>query len=49
MGIFDVIFKKLKNPETRKILESWVQRDQCRWQESDEVAPGLPQETGRKD
>ena len=48
MGIFDVIFKKLKNPETRKILESWVQRDQCRWQESDEVAPGLPQETGRK-
>jgi uncharacterized protein len=48
MGTFDVIFKKLKNPETRKVFEKWLERDQCRWQESEPIAPGLPQETRGK-
>ena len=47
MGVFDAIFERLKNPGTRAIFESWLERDQCRWQESELAAPGTP-ESGRK-
>jgi len=47
MGVFDVIFARLKDPATRPILESWLERDQCRWQESEPAAPGTA-EAGRK-
>jgi uncharacterized protein len=46
MGVFDAVFKKLRDPAARKVLEGWLERDQCRWQESAPVAPGLPQPAG---
>ena len=44
MGVFDVIFRKLRDPQTRAIFEKWMERDQCRWQENDPVAPGQPRQ-----
>lgn len=41
MGIFDVVFRKLRDAENRKIFESWLKRDQCRWQENDPPSPAL--------
>ncbi len=40
MGIFDVIFRKLRDPENRKVFESWLERDQCRWEENDPIPAG---------
>lgn len=34
MGTFDVLMKKLRDPAQRKVLESWLERDKCRWAES---------------
>lgn len=43
MGLFDVIFRKLRNPACREIFDAWLTRDQCRWQENDAVnVPGQP-------
>lgn len=42
MGLFDVIFRKLKDPETRKVFDAWLAKDQCRWQENDLVPAGEP-------
>ena len=43
MGLFDVLMKRLRDPQTRAILDGWIARDQCRWQENDAVAaPGQP-------
>lgn len=43
MGLFDVIFKKLRDPECRKVFDAWLTRDQCRWQENDALhKPGEP-------
>jgi uncharacterized protein len=33
MGLFDVLFKKLRDPQSREIFERWLERDQCRWEE----------------
>lgn len=35
MGLFDVIFRKLRDPQARAIFDRWMERDQCRWQESE--------------
>jgi hypothetical protein len=43
MGMFDVIFRKLRDPRSRKVLDGWLARDQCRWQESDVVPAGQPE------
>lgn len=43
MGVFDVIFRKLRDPRSRKVLDKWLERDQCRWQESDAVPAGQPE------
>jgi uncharacterized protein len=42
MGMFDALFKRLRDPKDRAIFDSWMRRDQCRWQESDAVAAGEP-------
>jgi sulfatase maturation enzyme AslB (radical SAM superfamily) len=43
MGLFDALMKRLRDPETRAILDRWLERDQCQWQENDAVAvPGQP-------
>ena len=34
MGVFDVIFRKLRDPRARKVLDAWMERDKCRWQET---------------
>jgi His-Xaa-Ser system radical SAM maturase HxsB len=34
MGMFDVIFRKLRDPRSRKVLDAWMERDKCRWQEN---------------
>lgn len=46
MGVFDVIFRKLRDPRSRKILDKWLERDQCRWQESGNVPAGEPEAVG---
>ncbi|MBI5629745.1 MAG: His-Xaa-Ser system radical SAM maturase HxsB [Elusimicrobia bacterium] len=43
MGTFDVLFKKLRDPEARKVLDGWLERDQCRWQESGPAPAGVGQ------
>lgn len=43
MGVFDVIFRKLREPENRAVFDKWLERDQCRWQENDAAAPGTPE------
>lgn len=43
MGIFDVIFRKLRDPKNREVFDKWLERDQCRWQENDAAAPGTPE------
>ena len=43
MGVFDVIFRKLRDPRARKVLDKWLERDQCRWQESENVPAGEPE------
>lgn len=43
MGVFDVVFRKLRDPKARKVLDKWLERDQCRWQESDAVPAGQPE------
>ncbi|MBI3554087.1 MAG: His-Xaa-Ser system radical SAM maturase HxsB [Elusimicrobia bacterium] len=40
MGIFDVIFRKMREPKNRKIFDSWLERDQCRWEENDPIPAG---------
>ena len=42
MGQFDVIFRKLRDPKARAVFEGWMERDQCRGQETEEVAAGEP-------
>ena len=42
MGVFDVIFRKLRDPQARAIFDSWMERDQCRWQENDPQPAGQP-------
>ena len=32
MGVFDVVMKKLREPETRKIFEGWLARDESKWE-----------------
>lgn len=44
MGLFDVIFRKLRDPKDRAVFEKWMERDQCRWQENDAVPAGAAQE-----
>jgi len=34
MGIFDVLFAKLRDPKARAIFERWLAQDRCMWQES---------------
>ncbi|MCR4295179.1 MAG: His-Xaa-Ser system radical SAM maturase HxsB [Elusimicrobia bacterium] len=46
MGVFDVIFRKLRDGRSRKIFEKWLERDQCRWQESGNVPAGEPEAVG---
>ncbi len=41
MGIFDILMKRLRDPETRKIFDGWLKRDECKWQEN-EVVPAEP-------
>jgi uncharacterized protein len=48
MGVFDVIFKKLREPENRGVLDRWMERDQCRWQENDAEQAGKPVATSAK-
>ncbi|PIR18006.1 MAG: His-Xaa-Ser system radical SAM maturase HxsB [Elusimicrobia bacterium CG11_big_fil_rev_8_21_14_0_20_64_6] len=43
MGVFDVIFRKLRDPRSRKVMDKWLERDQCRWQESGNVPAGEPE------
>lgn len=43
MGVFDVVFRKLRDPKARKVLDKWLERDQCRWQESENVPAGQPE------
>lgn len=43
MGMFDVIFRRLKDPKARAVFDGWLERDQCRWQENDPIPPGTPQ------
>ncbi|MDD5304854.1 MAG: His-Xaa-Ser system radical SAM maturase HxsB [Elusimicrobia bacterium] len=43
MGVFDVIFRKLRDPRARKVMDKWLERDQCRWQESEAVPAGQPE------
>ena len=42
MGIFDILLKRLRDPETRAILDKWMARDQCHWQENGPTAAGEP-------
>jgi His-Xaa-Ser system radical SAM maturase HxsB len=42
MGVFDVIFKKLRDPKCREVFDKWMARDQCRWQENDALPAGEP-------
>jgi His-Xaa-Ser system radical SAM maturase HxsB len=46
MGIFDVLFRKLRDPKARKVFDAWLERDQCKWQESDLLEPGKPHPQG---
>jgi hypothetical protein len=32
--MFDVIFRKLRDPRARAVLDKWMERDKCRWQEN---------------
>ena len=34
MGVFDLLFDKMKDPENRRIFDSWMERDQCKWEEN---------------
>ena len=43
MGVFDVIFRKLRDPRSSKVMDKWLERDQCRWQESGNVPAGEPE------
>ena len=43
MGVFDVIFRKLRDPRSREVFDKWLERDQCRWQESGNVPAGEPE------
>lgn len=38
MGTFDALFRRLKRPRARAVFEAWLERDKCRWQESEEPA-----------
>lgn len=43
MGIFDAVFRRLRDPANRAIFEKWMERDQCRWEESQFLLePGKP-------
>lgn len=43
MGVFDAIFRKLRDPGTRAIFERWMEIDSCRWEESQfMLEPGQP-------
>ena len=39
MGVFDILMKRLRDPKTRAVFDSWLERDQCRWQENEVIAP----------
>ena len=39
MGIFDALMKRLRDPQARAVFDSWLKRDECKWQENDVVAP----------
>lgn len=42
MGIFDILLKRLRVPETRKVFDNWLARDQCQWQENGLTPAGQP-------
>ncbi|MDE2143510.1 MAG: His-Xaa-Ser system radical SAM maturase HxsB [Elusimicrobia bacterium] len=42
MGIFDILMRRLRDPETRAILDKWLERDQCHWQENGPTPAGQP-------
>jgi uncharacterized protein len=43
MGIFDVIFKKMRDPKVRAVFEKWMETDSCKWEESQYMLePGQP-------
>ncbi len=44
MGIFDVLFQRLRRPEDRAVFEAWMERDQCRWEENGPLPPGEERE-----
>ncbi len=47
MGLFDAIFRRLRDPGASAVFEEWLARDQCRWQENDPEPAGEPQGGGR--
>lgn len=39
MGLFDILMRRLRDPQARAVFDGWLERDRCRWQENDVVAP----------
>lgn len=39
MGVFDILMRRLRDPKSRVIFDSWLKRDECKWQENDLLAP----------
>lgn len=42
MGVFDIVMKRLRDPQTRKVFDRWLERDQCHWQENGPTPAGQP-------
>jgi hypothetical protein len=42
MGIFDILMKRLRDPKSREVFDSWLERDQCKWQENGPTPAGQP-------
>lgn len=44
MGLFDALMRRLRDPGARAVFDGWLERDRCRWQENEVVAPEPAQE-----
>ncbi len=42
MGVFDILMKRLRDPEARAVFDSWLSRDECQWQENGPTKAGQP-------
>ena len=42
MAVFDALMKRLRDPKSRAVFDSWMERDQCKWQESGNAPAGTP-------